>query len=209
MLKKKFLVFPFIIFLLILITFFYLLTIDRNPNEIPSNLLNKNIPVFQTDSLFNEEKFISSKEFTNEVIIVNFFATWCKPCRDEHIYIKRFSSEKGIRVIGINYKDNPSKAVEWLKNLGNPYSDVPIDKNGRIAIDWGVYGIPETFIINSKGIIKYRHVGPITQKIYKKFSINKYGEEKSKELAINYKINFIDNTFKSNQAKNDLCPNHN
>ena len=103
--------------------------------------------------------------------MVNFFATWCKPCCDEHIYIKRFSNEKGIRVIGINYKDNSKKTIKWLKNLGNPYSDVPIDKYGRIAIDWGVYGIPETFVINSKGIIKYRHIGPITKKIYKKIDL--------------------------------------
>ena len=74
-------------------------------------------------------------------------------------------------MIGINYKDNKKKTIEWLKKLGNPYSNIPIDKNGRIAIDWGVYGIPETFVINSKGIIKYRHVGPITKKVYQKFKL--------------------------------------
>ena len=79
--------------------------------------------------------------------------------------------KKKIRVIGINYKDDPKKAIQWLKNLGNPYSNVPIDKNGRIAIDWGVYGIPETFIINSKGSIKYRHIGPITKKMYKRINL--------------------------------------
>ena len=169
--KKKLLLIPSILFLSILLTFFYLLIIERDPSAIPSNLLDKNIPKFETESLLRKERFISSKEFGNEIILVNFFATWCLPCRDEHIYIKRFSNEKGIRVIGINYKDSSDNAVEWLKNLGNPYSDVPIDKNGRIAIDWGVYGIPETFIVNSKGIIKYRHVGPITKKIYKKINL--------------------------------------
>ena len=169
--KKKLLIIPPLLFLLILLTFFYLLIIERNPSEIPSNLLDKSVPKFETESLLKKERFISSKEFGNEIMLVNFFATWCLPCRDEHIYIKRFSDEKGIRVIGINYKDNPKKAIQWLKNLGNPYSNVPIDKNGRIAIDWGVYGIPETFIVNSKGIIKYRHVGPITKKIYKKINL--------------------------------------
>ena len=169
--KKKLLIIPSILFLLIVLTFFYLLIIERNPSEIPSNLLDKNVPKFETESLLKKERFISSKEFGNEIILVNFFATWCLPCRDEHIYIKRFSNEKGIRVIGINYKDNSKKTIQWLKNLGNPYSDVPIDKNGRIAIDWGVYGIPETFIVNSKGIIKYRHVGPITKKTYKKINL--------------------------------------
>jgi len=169
--KKQLLILPSIFFLLILLIFFYLLIIDRNPSELPSTLLDKNVPIFETESLLKDEKFISSKEFGNEIILVNFFATWCKPCRDEHIYIKRFSNEKGIRVIGINYKDNSKKTIQWLKNLGNPYSNVPIDKNGRIAIDWGVYGIPETFIVSSKGIIKYRHVGPVTKKIYKKINL--------------------------------------
>ena len=169
--KKKLLIIPSLLFLLILVTFFYLLIIERNPSEIPSNLLNKNVPNFEVESLLKKERFISSKEFGNEIMLVNFFATWCLPCRDEHIYIKRFSDEKEIRVIGINYKDNPKKAIQWLKGMGNPYSNVPIDKYGRIAIDWGVYGIPETFIISSKGIIKYRHVGPVTKKIYKKINL--------------------------------------
>ena len=166
--KKQTLIIPFIFFLLISLTFFYLLVIDRDPSEIPSNLINKNVPNFESESLLKKEKFVSSKEFGNEKILVNFFATWCKPCLDEHIYIKRFANEKNIRIIGINYKDNTKKTIQWLKNLGNPYSNIPIDKNGRIAIDWGVYGIPETFVINSKGIIKYRHVGPITKKTFKK-----------------------------------------
>mgnify|MGYP001390058523 FL=1 len=169
--KKNLLILPSIFFFIILSIFFYLLIIERNPSELPSNLLNKNVPIFETESLFKNEKFISSQEFKNEIILVNFFATWCKPCRDEHVYIKRFSNKKGIKVIGVNYKDNSKKTIKWLKNLGNPYSDVLIDKNGRVAIDWGVYGIPETFIVNSSGIIKYRHVGPITNKIYKKISL--------------------------------------
>ena len=169
--KKQLSILPSVFFLLILLSFFYLLIIDRNPSEIPSNLLNKNIPKFETESLLKNKKFISSKEFGNEIILVNFFATWCKPCRDEHIYIKRFSSEKEIRVIGINYKDDPKKAIQWLKDLGNPYSDVPVDKSGTIAIDWGVYGIPETFVVNSKSINKYRHAGPVTKKTYKKINL--------------------------------------
>ena len=169
--KKYFLTIPFIFFLFILLIFFYLLTKERNPSELPSNLLNKKVPNFETESLFSNEKFISSNEFGDEIILVNFFATWCQPCRAEHVYIKRFADEKKIRIIGINYKDNTKKTIEWLRDLGNPYSDVPIDKNGRVAIDWGVYGIPETFVVNSKGIIKYRHVGQVTKKIYKKINL--------------------------------------
>ena len=169
--KKQLLIIPSILFLLILSTFFYLLIIERNPLDLPSNLLNKNVPIFESESLLKNENFVSSKEFGNEIILVNFFATWCGPCRDEHVYIKRFSNEKGIRVIGINYKDNSSIARKWLEDLGNPYSDVPVDKNGRIAIDWGVYGIPETFVVGADKVIKYRHVGPITKKIYKKINL--------------------------------------
>jgi len=168
--KKQLLILPSI-FLLILLIFFYLLIIDRNPTELPSTLLNKNVPKFETESLLKEKKFVSSDEFGGGIKLVNFFATWCKPCRDEHNYVKDFSNQEGIGVIGINYKDNEQKAIRWLKELGNPYSNIAVDKNGRIAIDWGVYGIPETFVVNSKGIIKYRHVGPITKKIYKKINL--------------------------------------
>tara|TARA_B100000029_G_C17464219_1_gene919643 strand:+ start:95 stop:625 length:531 start_codon:yes stop_codon:yes gene_type:complete len=169
---KKHLLIPFsILLLIILLTFFYLLLIDRNPLELPSNLINKKVPDFESKDLLKKENFISSEEFGNEIILVNFFATWCKPCRDEHNFIKRFADEKRVRIIGINYKDNSDKTIEWLKNLGNPYSNVPIDKDGRIAIDWGVYGIPETFVVNSEGIIKYRHVGPVTKKIYEKVNL--------------------------------------
>jgi len=169
--KNNILILPSIIFFLILSIFLYLLIIDRNPSEIPSNLLNKNTPIFEAKSLFKNEKFISANEFKDEIILVNFFATWCKPCRDEHVYIQRFADEKDLKIIGINYKDNNKKAIKWLEDLGNPYENVLIDKKGKIAIDWGVYGIPETFIINSNGIIMYRNVGPITNKIYKKINL--------------------------------------
>ena len=168
--KKKILLLPLGLFLSILLTFAYLLVIDRNPQEIPSNLINKKIPNFEANSLFKEEKFIFSQELKSEIVLINFFATWCKPCRDEHLYIKKFSEQKKIRVIGINYKDDPEKTIKWLNDLGNPYSDVLLDKKGQIAIDWGVYGIPETFVVNSNGIIKYRQAGPITKKIYRKIN---------------------------------------
>ena len=169
--KNQFFKLPIILFFIILFIFFYLLIIDRNPTKVPSALLNKNVPDFNANTLIKNEKFLSSKEFGNQIILVNFFATWCKPCKDEHVYIKRFSSEQNIKIVGINYKDNPKEAIKWLKKLGNPYSSVVIDKNGKLAIDWGVYGIPETFIVNSKGIIKYRHVGTITPKVYKKINL--------------------------------------
>jgi len=159
---------PLIFFLIVLSVFLYLLLIERNPSDVPSAFLNKNFPKFETKSLFDKEKVISQNNLKDRIVLVNFFASWCKPCRDEHIYIKKISDNEKIKLIGINYKDNKSKAQKWLKKYENPYSEVAIDKNGKIAIDWGVYGIPETFIINSKGIVKFRHVGPINEDIYKK-----------------------------------------
>ena len=167
--KKQLLVFPLIIFFFTLLIFFYLLTIERDPSKLPSALIDKKVPVFETTSLFDNKTFISTKQFGEETTLVNFFATWCVPCRNEHRYLKRLSNEKGIKIIGINYKDDSEKAVKWLEELGNPYSNVIKDKNGLIGIEWGVYGIPETFIVDSKGIVKYRHVGPITKKMYNDF----------------------------------------
>ncbi len=152
-----------------MLVFFYLLIIDRDPTELPSVLIEKKVPRFEAESLSNDKKFISTEEFGNKTTIVNFFATWCKPCREEHRYIKLLSNTKGIKIIGINYKDNPQRTIKWLKELGNPYSNIAIDSNGQIGIDWGVYGLPETFIVNAEGIIKYRHVGPITKKVYNNF----------------------------------------
>ena len=114
--------------------------------------------------MLNKKTFISKNEFDTETTLVNFFATWCGPCRDEHVYLKRLSNVNGLKIIGVNYKDDPIKAVKWLDELGNPYLDVIMDNKGLIGIDWGVYGIPETFIVDSKGIIKYRLVGSITKK---------------------------------------------
>ena len=168
--RKKILILPLLIFVFILIIFFYLLAQGRNPSRLPSVLINKEIHNFETKSIISDKKFISKNEFTNVIILVNFFATWCKPCREEHVYMKKFSSDKKLKIIGINYKDNKKKTVKWLKELGNPYSSIALDNDGRIAIEWGVYGIPETFVINSKNIIKYRHAGPVTEDVYKKIN---------------------------------------
>jgi len=167
--KKNILISPIILFFLILLVFFYLLIIDRNPSELPSVLINKKVPTFETKLLLENKTFVSPGEFGNETKLVNFFATWCKPCLDEHPYLKKLSNEKGLKIIGINYKDDPKRTIKWLKKLGNPYSKVLVDRNALLGIDWGVYGLPETFIVNSNGMIKYRLVGPITKKNYDSF----------------------------------------
>ncbi len=167
--KKKILISPIILFFLILLVFFYLLIIDRNPSELPSVLINKKVPAFEAKLLLENKTFISPNEFKNETTLVNFFATWCKPCRDEHHYLRKLSDEKGLKIIGINYKDDSKRTIKWLEKLGNPFSSVLLDPNARLGIDWGVYGLPETFIVNSNGMIKYRLVGPITKRNYDAF----------------------------------------
>ena len=107
--KKYLFKFPIIFFLFILTIFFYLLIIDRNPSTIPSNLIDKYVPEFEAKSLLNNEKFSSIDEFKNEITLVNFFASWCKPCRDEHIYIKKLANKNKIKIIGINFKDDEKK----------------------------------------------------------------------------------------------------
>ena len=131
----------------------------------------RTLPVVNVKTLSG--KSVSTGKLSNngKPIIISFWATWCKPCKEEHKFIEKFSKNKKIKVIGVNYKDNPKKTIVWLKEMGNPYSDIIIDKDGKIAIDWGVYGIPETFIINSQMTIKHRHVGAITNKVYNSLNL--------------------------------------
>ena len=166
---KKILILPLILFLLIISIFYYRFTINKAPDEIPSALINKEAPIFETYSLLNNNLINSKDIFNNKITLVNFFATWCIPCREEHKNLIRLSKEKDISIIGINFKDDQKLAIQWLKELGNPYSIVGIDQNGNIGLDWGVYGLPETFIINSDHIIKYRKAGPITNDVYDDF----------------------------------------
>ena len=118
-------------------------------------------PIFETSSLLNKKSFLSTKEFNNEIILVNFFASWCVPCRVEHTFMQILSNE-GVKIIGINYKDDPQQAIKWLEELGNPYSKILVDTDGINSIELGAYGVPETFLFDpkSKKIIK-KYIGPI------------------------------------------------
>ena len=167
--QKNLFIFPLIIFFCIILVFSYFLIIKRDPSELPSALINKKAPMFKSTSLFDDETILANEIFGEETIIVNFFATWCIPCRAEHSFIEKLSKDKNIKVIGINYKDDSQKTIAWLKELGNPYTVIAVDMNGSIGLDWGVYGLPETFIVNKNSVITYKQVGPITKKIYKKF----------------------------------------
>lgn len=136
--------------------------LTRDPTTLLSALINQPVPEFVLPPLYEGEPELSSANLRREVVLVNMFASWCVPCRVEHPIITRLSARERIPVYGINVKDKPEDAKAWLAQLGNPYRRIGADRNGRVSIDWGVYGIPETFVIDREGRIRYRHVGPIT-----------------------------------------------
>jgi len=133
-----------------------------NPRLVPSPLIGKPAPVFNLPLLLNEGSF-SNKDLIGHVTLVNVWASWCYACRQEHETVKHLS-RNGVRIIGLNYKDEPDDAKNWLAKLGNPYQNVAADYDGRIAIDWGVYGAPETFLIDKQGIIRHKVIGPLSDK---------------------------------------------
>ncbi len=137
------------------------LTID--PKKVPSPLIDKPAPDFNLPHLIQGGE-ISNKDMLGKVWILNVWASWCVACRAEHEIIKHLASLKLVDIIGLNYKDQAADARSWLFDLGNPYSQIAVDLDGRTGINWGVYGVPETFLIDKKGIIRYKHIGPVTAK---------------------------------------------
>ena len=139
---------------------------ERNPQKPPSSLINKNIPSFNIYNLYDENKTIKNSDLKNKYTLINFFASWCAPCKVEHhLFFKIKEDNPDLFILGINYKDKEIDAKDYLINEGNPYSFVGIDANGKIGLDFGVFGLPETFLINNKGEIIFKHIGPITEQI--------------------------------------------
>ena len=139
-----------------------------DPRIIPSALIAQPVPTFDLPPIEGGAgNGFSSADLAGRVSAVNVFASWCLPCRAEHPLVTRLGKIKGVALYGINYKDKPAEALAWLNELGNPYRQIGADSKGRVAIDWGVYGLPETFIIDKNGRIRYKHVGPMTPQIFK------------------------------------------
>ncbi len=151
---------PLIISLIILALLWRGLSL--HPNQIPSPLINKPAPTFRLPNLLSTKNNVNNKIFLNHITLFNVWATWCSACAEEHDELLRLAAQEKIIFIGLNYKDNTKNAKQWLKENGNPYQAIAVDEAGNTAIDWGVYGAPETFIIDKKGLIRYKKVGPIT-----------------------------------------------
>ncbi len=133
----------------------------KNIGEIPSALIDKPAPALDLPPIEGRSDGLASARLAGKVALVNVFASWCPPCRAEHPLLMRLAGD-GVPIYGINYKDKPEDARNFLAQLGNPYRAIGADATGRAAIDWGVYGYPETFVLDRAGRIRYKHIGPIT-----------------------------------------------
>jgi len=138
-----------------------------NPREVPSPLIGKPAPAFELPLLMDPDKKFSEKTMLGKVWILNVWASWCPPCLVEHPVVTQVSRSGMAPVVGLNYKDKREDALPWLKRNGDPFQLVAFDANGRIGIDYGVYGVPETYIIDRQGVIRYKHIGPITADVVK------------------------------------------
>jgi cytochrome c biogenesis protein CcmG/thiol:disulfide interchange protein DsbE len=134
-----------------------------NPREVPSPLIGKPAPHFELPRLDAPDKRFSQKDMLGSVWVLNVWASWCPPCLAEHPVVTELS--KSVSVVGLNYKDAREDALPWLKRNGDPYQLSVYDAAGRIAIDYGVYGVPETYVIDQRGVIRYKHIGPLTPEI--------------------------------------------
>jgi cytochrome c biogenesis protein CcmG/thiol:disulfide interchange protein DsbE len=140
--------------------------LTRDPSVLPSALIDRPMPGFTLPALpGTDTPGLSDQAIRGHVALVNVFASWCIPCRAEHPTFMRLAREGRVAVYGIAYKDRATDASNWLRALGNPYAAIGHDESGRVAIDWGVYGVPETYIVDAAGNIRYRHVGELTPEV--------------------------------------------
>ena len=165
--KKIFLFLPITVIILISsFSLIYLLQ-KKDPNKPPSALLNENLPAINLVDLFNEEKVLSNFDLKEKFILINFFASWCAPCKVEHpIFFNIKKKFPDLYVIGIDHKDKKEDALKYLSEEGNPYDYVGVDKKGSVGLEFGVFGLPETFLVNSSGKIIYKYLGPLTKKVF-------------------------------------------
>ncbi len=155
---------PIIAFVALVVVF--MIGLNRDPTYVPSPLIGKPAPEFVLPLLSDETQQLGTKDMLGEVYMLNVWATWCVGCRQEHQALMDISATTSVPIYGLNWKDDPEAARSWLVQLGNPYASTVMDLDGRVAIDWGVYGAPETFLMDAEGIVLYKHIAPMTMDIW-------------------------------------------
>jgi cytochrome c biogenesis protein CcmG/thiol:disulfide interchange protein DsbE len=167
---NKYLLIPLVLF--IGLVAFLLVGLHRDPHEVPSPLINKPAPAFQLPQLHLPTKTLSAQDMRGKVWLLNFWGTWCVACRDEHPVLVKYSQTGAIPIVGVDYKyandntDESANAVQFLAEEGNPYAQTIYDAEGRTSIDYGVYGAPESFLIDKQGVIRFKQIGPITDEVW-------------------------------------------
>jgi len=157
---------PLAVFVFMVIFLGIGLTLD--PREVPSPLIGKPTPAFSLPEVSRPDETFTQERFKGQVSLVNVWASWCVSCRQEHATLVALSRQAIVPIYGLNYKDEREAALKWLNGLGNPYVASAFDAEGRTGIEWGVYGVPETFVVDRKGTIRYKHTGPVTPEALEK-----------------------------------------
>ena len=163
---NKYLLIPLVLFLGLAFVFFVVLLRGRDPHELPSPLINKPAPDFQLQQLKEPTKTFAAKDMHGKVWLINFWGTWCVACREEHPVLVKYSKIGDVPIYGVDYKDERAAAMQMLEEEGNPYALTISDPEGRTSIDYGVYGAPESFLIDKNGVIRFKQIGPITDEVW-------------------------------------------
>lgn len=150
--------------------------LNLNPREVPSPFIDKPAPAFRVSQLHAAEKSISPEDMKGQVWLLNVWASWCVSCRQEHPILVEMAKQGLVPIVGLDYKDTRDAGLGWLKEQGNPYTVSAFDADGRIGIDYGVYGVPETFLIDKAGVIRMKHIGPLTPEAVEKKLLPKIKE---------------------------------
>lgn len=163
---NKFLLLPLVLF--IALVGFLLIGLRRDPHEVPSPLINKPAPDFNLSQLREPNKTFSPQEMRGKVWVLNFWGTWCVACREEHPLLLEYSKTGAVPIYGVDYKDDRAAAIKMLDEEGDPYVLTASDPDGRVSIDYGVYGAPESYLIDRNGVIRFKQIGPITRDVWQK-----------------------------------------
>ena len=151
--------------LFVVLVGFLAVGLKLDPREVPSPLIGKPAPGFALTRLDDADKTIRREDLLGQVWVLNVWASWCAACRDEHPHLMAYAKTKQVPLIGLNYKDTRPAGLTWLTRFGNPYDASLFDADGRVGIDFGVYGVPETFVIDKQGVIRFKQIGPVTPEI--------------------------------------------